>query len=46
MMAGGGLMWNNFQEMKYRNWKGDDLYYHCMGNCQATNHGLGVPGLQ
>jgi RHS repeat-associated protein len=39
--AGAGDMWNNYERMKQRNWKGDDLYYHCMGNCQATNRGSG-----
>jgi RHS repeat-associated protein len=39
--AGSGDMWNNYERMKQRNWKGDDLYYHCMGNCQATNRGSG-----
>jgi RHS repeat-associated protein len=34
-------MWNNYERMKQRNWKGDDLYYHCYGNCQATNRGSG-----
>jgi RHS repeat-associated protein len=39
--AGAGDMWDNYERMKQRNWKGDDLYYHCMGNCQATNLGNG-----
>jgi RHS repeat-associated protein len=34
-------MWGNYERMKQRNWKGDDLYYHCYGNCQATNRGAG-----
>ena len=34
---GAAAMWDNYERMKQRNWKGDDLYYHCMGNCQATN---------
>jgi RHS repeat-associated protein len=38
---GGGEMWANYERMKQRNWKGDDLYYHCMGNCQAANEGSG-----
>jgi RHS repeat-associated protein len=38
---GGREMWNNFERMKQRNWIGDDLYYHCMANCQATNLGSG-----
>ena len=38
---GTSAMWINYEEMKQRNWKGDDLYYHCMGNCQATNLGSG-----
>jgi RHS repeat-associated protein len=32
-------MWNNYERMKQRNWVGDDKYYHCMANCQATNEG-------
>jgi RHS repeat-associated protein len=38
---GAGDMCANYERMKQRNWKGDDLYYHCMGNCQATNQGSG-----
>lgn len=34
---GAMAMWDNYERMKQRNWKGDDLYYHCMGNCEATN---------
>jgi RHS repeat-associated protein len=39
--SGVGDMWKNYERMKQRNWRGDDLYYHCMGNCQATNRGQG-----
>lgn len=39
--AGTSDMWNNYERMKQRNWKGDDKYYHCMANCQATNRGSG-----
>jgi RHS repeat-associated protein len=38
---GAATMWDNYERMKQRNWKGDDLYYHCMGNCQATNRPCG-----
>jgi RHS repeat-associated protein len=38
---GAAAMWDNYERMKQRNWKGDDLYYHCMGNCQATNRPCG-----
>jgi len=38
---GTGDMWNNHERMKQRNWVGDDLYYHCMANCQATDWGPG-----
>jgi len=34
-------MWNNYEMMQERNWKGSDLYYHCMANCQATTRGIG-----
>ena len=36
---GANDMYINYERMKQRNWKGDDLYYHCMANCQATNEG-------
>lgn len=32
-------MWVNYKRMQDRNWKGDDLYYHCQANCWATNEG-------
>jgi RHS repeat-associated protein len=38
---GAGDMWNNYERMKQRNYIGDDHYYHCMANCQATNEGTG-----
>jgi RHS repeat-associated protein len=38
---GSGDMWRNFRRMQDRNWQGADKYYHCMGNCQATNRGPG-----
>ena len=41
MLVGALDMWDNYTRMKQRNWVGDDLYYHCMGNCQATNVGPG-----
>lgn len=39
--AGALDMWNNYERMKQRNWTGDDKYYHCMANCQATDQGFG-----
>ncbi|MBV9572581.1 MAG: hypothetical protein JOY93_00900 [Acidobacteriales bacterium] len=41
IIEGAAAMWNNCERMKQRNWQGDDLYYHCMGNCQATNKPCG-----
>ena len=35
------MMYKNYDRMKDANWVGSDHYYHCMGNCQATNYGLG-----
>jgi RHS repeat-associated protein len=32
-------MWRNYRRMEWRGWIGDDKYYHCMGNCQATDWG-------
>ncbi len=34
-------MWNNYREMEYMRWKYSDVYYHCVGNCEATNQGPG-----
>jgi RHS repeat-associated protein len=39
--SGAADMWNNYERMRQRNWQGDNKYYHCMGNCQATNEGSG-----
>src|SRR5712691_10907797 len=41
--AGGTYdMVHNYCRMKYvRNWKKDDLFYHCKANCMATGRGLG-----
>jgi RHS repeat-associated protein len=41
---GAGAMWRNYQRMQERSWRGSDLYYHCMANCQATNYGEGGAG--
>jgi RHS repeat-associated protein len=40
--AGGvGAMWSNYETMKTQSWPHHDWYYHCMGNCQATNISCG-----
>lgn len=39
--AGSSAMRRNYQRMKSRSWIRSDKYYHCMGNCQATNYGPG-----
>jgi hypothetical protein len=31
-----GVMWGNYQEMRDRNFRGADRYYHCMAHCEAT----------
>jgi RHS repeat-associated protein len=38
---GSADMWKNFRRMQERGWQNADKYYHCMGNCQATNRGPG-----
>ena len=38
---GAGAMARNYDRMKETGWIGADKYYHCMGNCQATNYGPG-----
>jgi hypothetical protein len=39
--AGAAAMWANFRRMEEVGWQLSDKYYHCMGNCQATNFGPG-----
>jgi RHS repeat-associated protein len=39
--SGAYWMWDGYERMKHRNWKGDDKYYHCMANCLATDSGWG-----
>lgn len=39
--AGAAWMWEGYWRMRDRNWQGDDKWYHCMANCQATNVGSG-----
>jgi RHS repeat-associated protein len=35
---GAVVMWDNYETMKAgTHWPHSDWYYHCMGNCQATN---------
>jgi RHS repeat-associated protein len=39
--GGTAVMWEGYWRMRDRNWQGDDKWYHCMANCQATNLGSG-----
>lgn len=34
-------LWANYQEMKRVNTHGADEYFHCMGHCEASKHGIG-----
>ena len=34
-----GVMWENYQEMRDRNFRCADRYYHCMAHCEATPKG-------
>ena len=39
--GGTAVMWEGYWRMRERNWQGDDKWFHCMANCQATNLGSG-----
>ncbi|MDO1444612.1 hypothetical protein Q0590_00035 [Rhodocytophaga aerolata] len=43
-LNGGCKMVENFVEMKLANTNGIDRYYHCFGNCEAAEYGLGGAG--
>jgi RHS repeat-associated protein len=40
-LLGSWEMWTNYKRMEEMKWVKGDKYYHCMGNCLATNAGPG-----
>ncbi len=40
--VGLGIMYYYYQQMKNKNWKGADKYYHCLASCKTTWVGVGV----